>query len=115
VLRRFAMTAILVILVVLVCGCSQVKGAAAGVAKSAASHAEKAAANVVRRQICGRVQQVNVSARDKQVLAGLLPAANAAGLPPQITTVLHQIAASGNKPLGQSVKELRQACASPSP
>lgn len=103
------------LIVVAVSGCSQVKSTASGVAKSAASGAEQSAANALKGQICKRVQQLNISARDKQVLGGLLPAAKAAGLPPQMIAGLHQVAESGNKPAAQSVKALRRACAFPTP
>lgn len=94
----------------LVGGCSQVQRTATDAASSAVSQVAKASADEVRRQICALVQDSQLSAQNKQLLAGLLPTAQAAGLPSQITTPLAEIAQSGDQTPAQSVASLRQAC-----
>ncbi len=103
--RRAAMTAS-VSLLLLLTGCGQVKGAAS----SAAGQASQVAADQVRSQICTQVQQQQLSAQNKQLLAGLLPAAKAAGLPAQFITPLEELARAGDQPSAQSITALRQAC-----
>ena len=100
---------------VVVGGCGQVQRTATDAASSAVSQVAKASADEVRRQICTLVQDPQLSAQNKQVLAGLLPTAQAAGLPPQITTPLAQIAQSGDQTPAQSVTSLRQACTATTP
>lgn len=99
----------------LVSGCSQVKQAATDAAGGAATQVGKAAADEVKRQICAQVQNQQFSAQNKQVLVGLLPAAQAAGLSAQITTPLDQIARSGDQAPAQAVAALRQTCTSAAP
>ncbi|MCW2726159.1 MAG: putative lipoprotein [Frankiales bacterium] len=95
-------------------GCSQAQDIAADAASQAGSRAATAAADEVKRQICGRVQDGQVSAQDKQVLAGLVSSAKAAGVPAEVTTPLDQIARAGDKLPAESVAALSRACA-PSP
>lgn len=103
-------------LAALVAGCGQVQDAATGAASDAASQAAtqvgKAAVDQVRQQICSRVQDGQVSAQDKQVLAGLVGAAKAAGVPAEITTPLEQVAQSGDQAPAEAVEALKNACAS---
>ena len=103
-------------LAALVAGCGQVQDAATGAASDAASQAAsqvgKAAVDQVREQICSRVQDGQVSAQDKQVLAGLVGAAKAAGVPAEITTPLEQVAQSGDQAPAEAVEALQNACAS---
>ena len=96
-------------------GCSQVQDtaqqAAGDVASQAATRVASAAADEVRQQICSRVSDGQVSAQDKQVLAGLVAAARSAGVPSEITTPLGQVAESGDQTPQDAVDALRKACA----
>lgn len=109
---RRAATVVTMTALFLVTGCSQVQRAATDAAGSAASQVGKASVDEVKRQICAQVQKPQLSAQDKQVLTGLLPVAQAAGLPAQIVTPLDQIAKSGDLVPAESVTALRQACTS---
>lgn len=99
---------------VLLTGCGDVQDAATGAASQAASAATTAAAQAAareaRQQVCSRIQDGQVSAQDKQVLAGLVSAAKAAGVPAEITGPLDQIAQSGDRPPAEAVDALRKAC-----
>ena len=52
-----------------------------------------------------------VSVSDKALLAGLVSAADAAGVPAEITTPLGQIAEAGDQVPAESVDALTEACA----
>ena len=93
--------------VTLLAGCGQAKDAAT----DAASRAGNAAAAEVKRQVCAPVQDGKISARDKQVLSGLVAAAKSAGLPAEITTPLSEIARAGDQAPAESVTALGKACA----
>ena len=112
-MRRLAATAL--VLTALLSGCSDVQDAATGAASDAASAAATAAARAAAReaqqQVCSRIQDGQVSAQDKQVLAGLVAAAKAGGVPAEITGPLDQIAQSGDQPPAEAVDALREACA----
>ena len=94
--------------------CSQVQDSATSAASSAASQAQSkatdAAKDEARRQICQRVSDGQVSAQDKQVLSGLVSAAESQGVPAEITTPLRQIADSGDKVPADAVSKLKKAC-----
>ncbi|WP_457947392.1 hypothetical protein ACTAQI_16895 [Pseudarthrobacter sp. alpha12b] len=94
----------------LLTGCGAVGEAAGNAASEAASKAASAAAQEVNRQICAVVQDGLVSAEDRQALAGLVSAARTAGVPPEITTPLGQIAEAGDQVPADSVKALKDAC-----
>ncbi|HEU0101039.1 MAG TPA: hypothetical protein VFR07_01820 [Mycobacteriales bacterium] len=100
-------------LLVVLAGCSEAQEAGSSIASSAASQAARAAADQVRQQVCAQVQDRQLSPQSKQALGALLPAARAAGLPPEVTTPLDQIAQSGDQTPVQAVDALRSACASP--
>jgi len=112
-MRSIAAAALVV--TVLLTGCGEVQdaatGAASGAASSAATAAARAAAREAQQQVCSRVQDGQVSAQDQQVLAGLVAAAKAAGVPAEITGPLDQVAQSGDQPPAQAVDALREACA----
>jgi hypothetical protein len=108
---RFATLVAAPLLALAVGGCSQVQDAATDAASQAGSQAANAAADEVKRQICSRVQDGQVSAQDKQVLAGLVSAAKSAGVPAEVTTPLDQIAQAGDELPAESVAALREACA----
>ncbi len=98
----------------LLVGCSQVQDtaqqAAGDVASQAATRVASAAADQVRQQVCSRVSDGQVSAEDKQVLGGLVAAARSAGVAPQITSPLGQIAESSDQAPREAVDALRAAC-----
>ena len=99
-----------------VAGCGQVQDAAKSAASAAASQAATAAADAVRGQICSPLQDGQLSAQDKQVLSGLLSAANAAGVPAQFVTPLEEIAKAGDQVPAAAVSALLTACGlTPSP
>jgi hypothetical protein len=104
-LRRLApLLAVPVLLVT--AGCSQV-GEIAG---AAASQAGSAAVAEVREQICAPVKDGQVSEQDQQALAGLLVAAEAAGVPAEFLSPLVDIADAGDQLPGESVDALLEAC-----
>ncbi|MET0479845.1 MAG: hypothetical protein ABWZ69_00660 [Mycetocola sp.] len=91
-------------------GCSQVGDAAKGIATEAASQAGSAAAAELRKQICTPLQDGTVSEQDKQVLSGLLVAAEGAGVPVEYIAPLKDIAESGDQLPAESVTALQDAC-----
>ncbi|MET4638070.1 hypothetical protein [Mycetocola sp. 2940] len=100
-------------LLLLTVGCSQVGDAAKDIASSAASEAGSAAVAEVREQICTPLQDGTVSEQDQQVLAGLLVAAEAAGVPMEFVTPLEEIAESGDQAPADAVAALQEACDTP--
>ncbi|HET6269654.1 MAG TPA: hypothetical protein VFE00_06225 [Arthrobacter sp.] len=97
-------------LILMLTGCGQVQEAAQGAASDAASKVAGAAADEVRKQVCAVVEDGLVSVQDKELLGGLVAAAETAGVPSDITTPLRQIAASGDQVPAESVKALKDAC-----
>jgi hypothetical protein len=99
--------------------CSQAQDTASSAANDAASRGaaklSEAAKDQLRRQICQRVADGQVSAQDKQVLSGLVSSAASAGVPDEITTPMRQIAGSGDQAPAEAVETLKQACGSPTP
>jgi hypothetical protein len=107
--RRFA-PLLAVPLFLALAGCSQVGDAAKGIASEAASQAGSAAVAELREQICTPLQDGTISEQDKQVLSGLLVAAEAAGVPVEYITPLENIAESGDQLPEESVSALQDAC-----
>jgi hypothetical protein len=97
-------------LFLIVAGCSQVGDAAKDIAGEAASQAGSAAVAEVQEQICTPLQDGTISEQDKQVLSGLLVAAEAAGVPVEFITPLEDIAESGDQLPSESVAALEEAC-----
>lgn len=97
-------------LALLVGGCS-VQEAAENAAGDAASKVATAAADEVRGQVCAVVEDSLVSLGEKQVLSGLLGAAESAGLPADFTAPMRQIAGAGDQVPEDSVNNLKEACA----
>lgn len=97
----------------LLLGCTSAEQAAGDAASGVASRAAGAAAEQVKGQICGRLQDGQVSAEDKQVLAGLVSAARTAGVPEEITGPLEQVAQSGDQLPAEAVSKLEEQCAAP--
>ena len=111
---RFAVIALAVALPLSLGACSQIQDTATSAASTAASQAKSqvatAAKEEVRKQICQRVADGQVSAEDKQVLSGLVSGAESAGVPAEITTPLRQIADSGDKVPAEAASQLKKAC-----
>jgi hypothetical protein len=99
--------------------CSQVQDSASSAARDAASQGASkvadAAKDELRRQICQRVADGQVSAQDKQVLSGLVSRAASAGVPGEITSPMRQIADSGDQAPAEAVRTLKEACGSSTP
>jgi hypothetical protein len=99
--------------------CSQVQDTASSAANDAASRGvakvSDAAKEELRRQICQRVADGQVSPEDKQVLSGLVSSAASAGVPDEITSPMREIADSGDQAPGEAIRTLKQACGSPTP
>jgi hypothetical protein len=99
--------------------CSQIQDTASSASSAAASQAqskvEGAAKDELRRQICQRVSDGQVSAQDKQVLSGLVSSAESGGVPVEITTPLRQIADSGDQVPVDATSKLKKACSAPIP
>lgn len=92
-------------------GCNQLEETAGEIASDAASQVAGAAADEVRSQVCGLVEDGLVSVEDKELLSGLVTAAETAGVPAEITEPLAEIAAAGDEVPAESVDALREACA----
>jgi hypothetical protein len=107
--RRLA-SLLVVPFVLLTVGCSQVGDAAKGIASEAASQAGSAAVAELREQICAPLQDGQISVQDQQVLAGLLAAADAAGLTSEFIAPLEEIAQAGDQLPEDSVAALQEAC-----
>jgi len=116
---RLASLVLILALPLSVGACSKVQDAASSAASDAASQGASkvtdAAKDELRRQICERVADGQVSAEDKQVLSGLVSSASSAGVPAEITTPMRQIADSGDQVPAEAVKTLNQACVSSTP
>lgn len=97
-------------LLLLLTACGSVQEATQNAASDAASKVATAAAGEVRKQVCAVVDDGLVSVQDKALLAGLVDAANTAGVPAEITTPLGQIAKSGDQVPAESVTALKKAC-----
>ena len=97
-------------LVVVLTGCGQVQGAAEKAVSDGASQVGTAAADQVKGQICGLVEDGLVSVKDKELLGGLVAGAETAGVPSEITTPLRQIAEAGDQVPTESVTALKDAC-----
>ncbi|MBT2512448.1 hypothetical protein [Arthrobacter sp. ISL-30] len=107
--RRLIALSVVPALLLLV-GCGEVEQAAKDAAGSAASGVANAAAEQVKGQICKLVEDGLVSLEDKNVLTGLVSAADTAGLPDNITKPLKEIAQAGDQAPEASVVELKKAC-----
>jgi hypothetical protein len=116
---RFAAIALAAALPLSLGACGQVQDTASSAASDAASQAKSqvasAAKDELRRQICQRVADGQVSAQDKQVLSGLVSTAEKNGVPSEITTPLRQIASSGDQVPVAAASKLKKACASSVP
>jgi len=108
--RRLAALSAAPLLLLLV-GCGAVEEAATNAASDAASKVATAAADEVTKQVCAVVQDGLVSVQDKQLLVGLVSAAEAAGVSAEITRPLNQIAEAGDEVPAESVQALKDACA----
>jgi hypothetical protein len=94
----------------LLAGCSTIGDAARDVAGEAASQAGSAAAAEVQEQICTTIEDGRISQQDLDVLAGLLTAAEAAGVPAEYLTPLDSITGAGGDVPSDSVEALVEAC-----
>lgn len=116
---RFAAIALAAALPFSLGACSQMQDTASSSASGAASQAqskvEVAAKEELRRQICQRVTDGQVSAQDKQVLSGLVSSTDSRGIPVEIMTPLRQIADSGAQVPVEAASNLNRACTSALP
>lgn len=106
-LAALSATALLIALT----GCAPVQEAAQKAVSDGASQVATAAAGEVKRQVCTLVEDGLVSVQDKELLSGLVAGAETAGVSPDITVPLRQIAGAGDQVPAESVKALRDACA----
>lgn len=97
-------------LLLFIAGCGSVQDVAETTANDAASKVATAAADEVKKQVCAVVEDGLVSVQDKALLGGLVSAADAAGVPAEITTPLGQIAEAGDQVPAESVTALTEAC-----
>jgi hypothetical protein len=98
-------------LLLFIAGCGSVQEVAENAANDAASKVATAATDEVRKQVCALVEDGLVSVQDKALLGGLVSAADAAGVPAEITTPLGEIADAGDQVPADSVDALKDACA----
>lgn len=87
-------------------GCAQVEDTA----RDAVSSAATAAAGEVKEQICKVTEDGLVSARDKELLGGLIDPARTAGVPEEILAPADRLAESGDAVPDDALSELRGAC-----
>jgi hypothetical protein len=107
--RLAALSAVPLLLALTACG--SVQEVAENAANDAASKVATAATDEVRKQVCTVVEDGLVSVQDKALLGGLVSAADAAGVPAEITTPLGEIAEAGDQVPADSVDALTKACA----
>ena len=122
--RSFAL--VFVMFSLLITGCSQVEQAATDAANDAVSGAQDAASQAasdavsgitsaavdeVLQQVCKPVADGTISAGEKQLLSGLVGAAEQAGVPAEITTPMGDIAQAGDQVPAESMNALQDACA----
>lgn len=105
--------AVLLALPLVVSGCSQVEEAASGIASDAASEVSNAATQEINAQICGLLEDGQVSAQDQGLLSGLVGSAEAAGVPSEIIDPLERIADAGDEVPAESVATLRDSTCEP--
>jgi hypothetical protein len=98
-------------LAVALSGCAQIEDTARDTARDAATRAATAAAGEVKEQICNLTQDGLVSAQDKELLAGLIPAARTAGVPEEVLAPADQLAKAGDAVPEDALGKLRGACA----
>lgn len=125
VMRRYAALLLLPLALVFT-GCSQVEEAATDAANDAVSDVSSAAEDAVNdaasdlataavgevvQRICEPLQDGAVSAEDQQFLAGLVSAAETAGVSNEITGPLKEIAQAGDQVPAESVAALKENCA----
>ena len=85
---------------------------AEGAQSAAASKASELAADAVRTQVCNLVKDGSLSAADAQALEGLIPAAEAAGVPAEVLDIARTVADEGTSAAQGQVDDLQaQACA----
>jgi hypothetical protein len=104
--------------VVALAGCSAVGDAAQDIAGQAASSAGEAAAREVQNQICTTIDDGQISEQDRDVLVGLLSAAEAAGIATDFLTPLTTITGADEQVPSEAVDALLEACgvgATPAP
>lgn len=115
--RRLALLAAVPLLVALA-GCGQFQDVAGEAANDAASRAATAAADQVKDEICTVMGDGQVSGQDQAVLAGLLVAAETAGVPAEFVMPLEDIAEAGDQLPVDALTKLNSACgttATPTP
>ncbi|KRF03927.1 hypothetical protein P4U43_12980 [Arthrobacter sp. EH-1B-1] len=110
-MKKIAVLSLLIPLGALLAGCNQIEETAGEIASDAASQVAGAAAEEVQQQVCSLVSDGNVSAGDRELLGGLVDAAETAGVPAEITGPLRDIAAAGDQVPAESVEALNEACA----
>lgn len=109
-MKKLAALLMFVPAVAMLVGCGQIEETAGGIASDAASQVAGAAADEVRGQICGLVNDGSISTQDKELLGGLVDTAEAAGVPTEITEPLGEIAAAGDDIPAESAARLDEAC-----
>lgn len=110
-MKKLAALSLLLPFAALLVGCNQIEETAGDIASDAASQVAGAAAEEVQSRVCSLVTDGNVSTEDKELLGGLVDAAETAGLPARITDPLRDIAAAGDQVPAESVDALNEACA----
>jgi hypothetical protein len=102
-------------------GCAQVEQAASDAVDQAANSASEAvnqaASNLANaavgeavKQVCAPIQDGSIGPKEKEMLGGLVSAADAAGVPAEITGPMSQIAESGDQIPADALASMQQAC-----
>src|SRR4051794_17776767 len=113
----------LVSVILLVSGCGTVEQAASNaadqVAQAGKDAANQAASDIatagkdeLMRQACKPVKDGTISASDKELIAGLLSGAEAAGVRSDVVAQLREVAQAGDKVPSSVVKAMQDSCSS---
>lgn len=109
-MRSGAVLLLLVPVVVLLAGCSQVTSAVPDGAGQAATSAAAAAGEQLTAQICAPVEDGIISADDLKLLETLIVAAGSGNIAPTVRVPLQQVVESGGTVTADASASLRAAC-----
>jgi hypothetical protein len=102
-------------------GCEQVEQAASDAVDQAANAASEAVSQAASdlanaavgeavKQVCAPIQDGSIGPEEQELLGGLVSAADAAGVPAEITGPMSQIAESGDQIPADTIASMQQAC-----
>ena len=121
VIRRYSALLMLPLVALLATGCEQVEQAASDAVDQAANAASEAVSQAASdlanaavgeavKQVCAPIQDGSIGPEEQELLGGLVSAADAAGVPAEITGPMSQIAESGDQIPADTIASMQQAC-----